>query len=399
VNTPWPEGFLWGTTAASTAVSGAAPASDWFAWERDGHAPRSDEGNGWDREHADDAGLLASLGANAIRVTIEWARCEPAPGRVDHDRVEHERRVLTALRDAGLQPWITLHNGSLPGWFADDEGGFRDEHARSYFWPRHVDRCAEWFEGLVAGWVPIEDPIGWAVRGHLLGTRPPGRHAPDAAREAIVGAVEANHAAWRLLRGGAPVMCVLGLPTIYAADADARQEAHDWDRVFWGTVLRARREGVLAVPGGGEIERPDMAGAFDLLGIAHDHALRVDRTGERTAHPPTARTDATGFAPMPEELGEALRRLAEEAPDTPIVVAANGVATPDDDWREELLRDTFAELHRACADGIDLRGYFHDTGIDGYEWTLGFGGPRGLVDRDRRVKNSGRAFQSLIATG
>ncbi|HEV8298360.1 MAG TPA: family 1 glycosylhydrolase, partial [Acidimicrobiales bacterium] len=260
-----PDDFLWGTTSSAVGSCGAAAGADWMAWERDNRVPRSNGGNGWDLDYADDCRLLGSLGLNAVRITVEWARCEPAPGRVDENRVEHERRVLAAARAAGLAPWITLQHGSLPGWFADDEGGFRDDRARSYFWPRHVDRCAEWFEDLAAGWVPIEDPIGWAMRGYLLGTRPPGRRAPDDAREAIVGALEANHAAWRLLHGGrAPVMSVLGLPTIYAAEADARDEARRWDRVLWHTPFRARREGVLEVPGGAELERPDMAGAFDL---------------------------------------------------------------------------------------------------------------------------------------
>ncbi|HEV8295770.1 MAG TPA: family 1 glycosylhydrolase, partial [Acidimicrobiales bacterium] len=114
-------------------------------------------------------------------------------------------------------------------------------------------------------------------------------------------------------------------------------------------------------------------------------------------HPPDARADATGFAPSVEELGAVLRRVADELPGVPLVVAANGVATTDDDWREELLRDTVAELGRAAADGVDVRGYFHDTGIDGYDWQLGFDEPRGLIRRDRTVKNSGRALQSLLA--
>jgi beta-glucosidase/6-phospho-beta-glucosidase/beta-galactosidase len=48
---------------------------------------------------------------------------------------------------------------------------------------------------------------------------------------------------------------------------------------------------------------------------------------------------------------------------------------------------------------VPLTGYFHDTGIDGYEWTLGFGAPRGLVGRDRNPKPSGRWFQGFLGGG
>ncbi len=385
----FPRGFAWGTTSSSVGSEGVAPAADWSAWEREGRAPRSADGNGWATNFRDDTARLAALGMNAIRITVEWARLEPRAGQVDTDRVAHEREVLRACRDAGLEPWVTLHNGSLPGWFHDDEGGFRDDRARGYFWPRHVDRCAEWFEDLAAGWVPIDDPIGWATRGYLLGTRPPGRRDPDDARDAILGALDANHLAWRLLRGGAaPVMAVLGLTSVRAESADARDEARHWDTVLWNLFLRARREGLIDTPGGPTIERLDMVGAFDRIGVAYRPPILVTADGTLGPYPATARTDVTGFAPNPEELGEVLRRLAELAPNTPFMVAADGVATTDDSWREELLRATLTEMRRALADGVPLVGYFHDTGIDGYEWARGFDAVRGLLDRDRNAKAS-----------
>jgi beta-glucosidase len=371
----FPVGFLWATTASSVSVEGAAPNSDWRAWERSGRAPASNDGNGWGTNYADDARVLASIGVTAVRVTIDWARLEPAAGRVDGERVEHERRVLDAVRDAGLQPWLTLHHTAAPGWFADDEGGFRDERARGYFWPRHVDRCAEWFEDVAAGWVPIEDPVGWALRAFLRGVRPPGRVAPDLARAAVIGALEANHAAWRILRNGnAPVMCVLGLRDVRAKAPEDPDDAV-WFGVPWDAPVRALRDGVLDLPGGAELERPEMAGSFDLVGATYRH--------RRT--------------PEAAELSEAIRRLAEELPDRPIVVAAHGVATADDRERVTLLRATVDELRLAVHDGIDLRGYFHDTGIDGYDFADGFTPPRGLVTRDRELRDSAHWLKELLA--
>jgi beta-glucosidase len=378
----FPDGFRWGTTSASLASEGAAPASDWARAERLGQQPPSRDGNGWAVDYGDDARLLASLGLRAVRVTVEWARLEPAPGRVDGSRVEHERRVLETVRDSGLEPWITLHHTSLPGWFAEDEGGFRDERARGYFWPRHVDRCAEWFEDLAAAWVPIEDPVGWALRAFLRGTRPPARRAPDLARDAVIGALEANHAAWRILRsGGAPTMCVLGMRSPRAKAPDG-PDAAEWFRALWNAPIRALRDGVLDVPGGAELERPEMQGSFDLVGAAFGHAVR-----------PGATFDAAGAA---AELSEVLRRVAEELPDKGLVVASHGIGTDDDSHRESLLRATVGELRTVVRDGIDLRAYFHDTGIDGYDPSSGFTLPRGLVTRDRRIKDSGHWLQETL---
>ncbi len=58
----WPKGFMWGTGASSTQCEGAAPQSDWYAWERAGKAPKSADGNGFATQYAQDFKSLASLG-------------------------------------------------------------------------------------------------------------------------------------------------------------------------------------------------------------------------------------------------------------------------------------------------------------------------------------------------
>ena len=71
--------------------------------------------------------LLASLGHNAHRLSLEWSRIEPAPGEFSRAAIAHYRRVLTALADAGLTAFVTLHHFTLPalvrrqgGWLAPD---------------------------------------------------------------------------------------------------------------------------------------------------------------------------------------------------------------------------------------------------------------------------------------
>ena len=76
----WPEGFAWGTGASSTQCEGAAPASDWWDWERAGRSPLSGDGNGFWTRYPEDFGLLADLGLTSLRLSMEWARLEPEPG-------------------------------------------------------------------------------------------------------------------------------------------------------------------------------------------------------------------------------------------------------------------------------------------------------------------------------
>ena len=114
---------MWGTGASSTQCEGAAPASDWWDWERAGRAPISGDGNGFATRYAEDFALLAELGLTHHRLSIEWARHRARARRARRAAVAHYRDVLAAARDAGVAPWVCLHHFTLPRWFADD-GGF-----------------------------------------------------------------------------------------------------------------------------------------------------------------------------------------------------------------------------------------------------------------------------------
>ncbi|NNE72467.1 MAG: glycoside hydrolase family 1 protein, partial [Acidimicrobiales bacterium] len=175
--------FRWGVGSSALGGEGVAPAADWARWEELGKAERSADGNGFATNYADDFIAFAELGLTEVRVTVEWARIEPRPGEVSGDAVDHYQAVFRAADDAGLRPWATLAHTTLPGWFHDDQQGFRDGRGITYHWARHVDRVAEALDGLAAGWTPIEDPIGMAMRGYLLASRPPGRRDPQEVRE------------------------------------------------------------------------------------------------------------------------------------------------------------------------------------------------------------------------
>ena len=393
---PFPPTFRWGTTSSSTGCEGAAPRADWSAWEAEGHAPRSSDGNGWATNFADDIALLATLGINSIRITVEWARVEPYPDTIDGEAVDRYRRMLEAARGAGLAPWITLHDGSLPGWFSDDTRGFRDEHVPRLLLAPPCRPVRRMVRGRGGG-------MGRDRRSHRmgdsrppLGTRPPGRRDPTVARDALLGAIDANHAAWKLLRGGdAPVMAVLGLTTVRAANTlEARNEATHWDSVLWDIFLRARREGMLDVPGGAALERPEMAGAFDIIGVAYRPPLLLGDDLQLGPYPATGRTDATGFAPNAEELGEVVRRLADSR--RRCRSSSRPTASPPTTSGTRTFSRHRDQLRHAITDRVDVIGYMYDTGIDGYEWMYGFDAPRGLIDHDRKFKPSGLHLQSVL---
>lgn len=388
-------GFTWGTIAGATPVEGAAPRADWARWERLGRVPPSGDGNGFATTYRDDLALLAGHGVARHVLTLDWARLEPSPGRLDGGAVEHAREVLQVAREIGVEPWVCLHDGPLPGWFADEEGGFTDDRARGTHWARHVDRAGEAFADLAAGWVPMRAPLAYAIAGWLTGRRPPGRTDPEAFTGAVRASVLATFEAWRLLRSGdQPVMGVVELGVVRArahGEPDERARAQRWaswwDRLTWGLWGQALGAGLLDVPGRASEEHAAWAGAFDVLAVDFHGGATVGADGVPAADAPGA---------WPEVLGPVLHRAGEVFPRHPLVVAGCAVATTDptldDDERASALAGCLDALDRARDDGIDVVGFLSGGVIDGYEWEHGFDRSTGLFDRARRPRSSAAAF-------
>jgi beta-glucosidase len=385
----FPSDFWWGTGASSTQAEGAAPASDWYAMERAGAVPPSGDGNGFGTRYADDFALYASYGLTHHRISIEWARIEPEEGRRDPVAIEHYLSMLTAARDAGVSPWVCLHHFTLPGWFTEmGEGGFVDDRARSYYWARHVAFCAETFGELVFGWKPINEPGAFASI-----------YSQNHRKFDILGAILlAQRDAWRELRGGGkPVATIHNLSpcfnvghTVPADKLIPRLEA-----MIWNVWMRADRDGVLELPGRAAREVPDLQEACDLIGFSYYSALGVGREGEIVPYPENARVGPMGYAPWSEGLALVLRRLHAELPGRPLLICEHGVGTDDDGWRSDVIRESLGYVEEAITDGVDIRGFFHWTGVDNYEWHHGFDVQFGAFTRDREPRGTAELLRDF----
>ena len=385
----WPEGFCWGTGASSTQCEGAASASDWWDWERSGHAPPSGDGNGFGTRYAEDFNLLAGLGLTHHRLSVEWARLEPEPGVHDPAAIEHYRAILTAARDAGISPWVCLHHFTLPRWFLAS-GGFLVESNRTEVWRRHVDFVADTFADLVGGWQPVNETNYYARAAYGGRGWPPG-HDDPAEMAAVNEAIHlANaEASVRLAQTQAPVCSIFGLSPIVPQDDDAATAsmAEVLFDYYWAPWIGLFRDGVLQVPGRTPIERPDLAGFVDIIGFSYYGTMGV-RQGRLNVHPPDAPLSPLGYGIWAGGLGLVLDRIRQELPGTPVLVAEYGIGTDNDAARADYLRLGIDIVHDAIARGMDVRGLFHWTAVDNYEWQHGYDVSFGIIDRDRSVRAS-----------
>jgi beta-glucosidase len=249
---------------------------------------------------------------------------------------------------------------------------------------------AETFGDLVGGWQPVNETNYYARAAFGGGGWPPGTND----REQVVLVDEAiqlatAEAAVRLRQTGAPVSSIFGLSAIVPQDdlPETRAYAAAMHELLWTPGLGLQREGVLRVRHRDPIERPDLAGAFDLVGFSYYSAMGV-RDGRLAVHPPDAPLSPLRYGIWADGLALVLDRLRQEVPGTPLLVAEYGVGTADDAQRAAYIQRGLEVVHDAIERGIDVRGFFHWTAVDNYEWLHGYDVSFGIIDADRNVRPS-----------
>ena len=285
----------------------------------------------------------AIAGATQLRLGFDWSQLQPRAGGLDGKWVEWYRDVINAANSVGIQVWASLLEREAPHWF-DDERGFSDAKNAGRYWPRFVEMAADSFGDLVAGWFPIDDPIGYATR-----------HEPDDATrhgEMVDTMIVAWRDAWRILRGGPPVASSFGVRMVRSIDESqiAIDLAKREDHIRWKTFLRGIRDGNIVIPGRADRELADLAGSIDLVGITFRSDLGEDQ----------AITDDS-LRRWQERATMLIHRANNESPDRPIVIsyrsARRGVSEAVSD--AEVLNEAFERaVVASVSDGIDIQHVF-----------------------------------------
>ncbi|WP_197353963.1 glycoside hydrolase family 1 protein [Streptomyces bathyalis] len=392
----FPAGFLWGSATAAHQVEGGNVNNDWWAFEHDpSTAARESSGDGIDHFHRyeEDFTLLASMGHNAHRLSLEWSRIEPAPGEFSTSALSHYRRVLTALADRGLTAFVTLHHFTLPRWFAA-RGGWLAPDALELF-ERYCSRVAVELGDLMPFVCTVNEPQMVALHGYLEGYHPPG--VTNAVLWKRVGRtlLAAHRVAVRAMRTGAGTpQCglVVQLPLLAPARADD-EGCRAFCETMRGEIVDLYLNGLSGRDRG------------DWLGVQYYRKQWVDSASPTLfAQPPAGvRISQMGWAVHADGLRLILHRASETG--LPLYVTENGIATEDDSERVEYLASHLAAVAQAMAEGIDVRGYLHWSAFDNFEWAEGYVPKFGLiaVDREndfvRTPKPSAYAFERIARTG
>jgi beta-glucosidase len=395
----FPEGFLWGVSTSAHQVEGGNENNNWSDWERTGHI-RSGERSGlacdWWHNAERDFDLAGQLGLNALRMSVEWSRIEPEEGRFDEKALLRYRAMLQGLRERGIRPFVCLHHFTNPRWF-EAKGAFLSDDAVPRF-ERFADRVADALGDLCSDWLTFNEPNVYGSLGYVLGEFPPGRTGDFIAYSRTVRAMLSAHAAaYRVLHRRSSAANV-GFTVNLQRFAPERPH-HLGDRLL--TRVLERSFNAIFLRGltpsrRGLVRRAEAVGAYDFVGFNHYGWMNV-RFEPKNARfgfldlrtPKGMREGDAGFGMGYGGLDPSgLAVIAEELSvmGKPLLVMEHGVPDREDRVRPWLVARAAAALHAALRKGIDVRGYFHWTLVDNFEWAQGWALRFGLVELDPRTQ-------------
>lgn len=382
----FPKGFLWGSATAGHQVEGNNINTESWVLEHLPSTPYAEpSGDACDHYHRypADIALLAELGFNAYRFSLEWARIEPEEGEFSYAALEHYRRMLAACHEHNIQPVVTFHHFTSPRWL-HRYGGWLDEKTPERF-ARYCEKVAAYLGDLIMAACTLNEPNipvvldtilpfsvtdgpWWQEAAQAFGVAPDqmGLFQFVAAPRMWDVIFAAHRRAYEVLHAGPgdfPVGLSLALHDFQAAEGGEEKMAE----------IRRRLADTY-------LER---LGDDDFVGVQNYARMVIGPEG--IVRPgDDAVKNQMGEEIYPQALGGAIRYAAQKT-GLPIYVTENGLSTEDDAQRLDYFQGALQSMAECLASGVDVRGYFAWSTFDNFEWVSGYKPKFGIIAIDRQT--------------
>lgn len=415
---PFPPGFLWGTATAAHQVEGGNDKSDWHDWEQIPGKIKNGDKSGravdhWNR-YAADMDLARQLNCNSYRFSVEWARIENEDGTYNAEPIAHYRKMLQAMRARGITPMVTLWHFTLPRWAAA-KGGWQSQEVID----RYVKYCAKVagdLGDLVDIWCTQNEPTVHMVAGYIEKVFPPGAGGIGAAVKVYANMIRAHGLAYHAIKKADTVdadgdgkAAVVGVamhlrifdplrPHHLGDIAAAKMVNQVWNQVYFHACIKGEAAISLAGIVLATIKHSYLRGTMDYIGLNYysRDLLRFNPKSPMLSDrviPPGTPVSELNWEIYPEGIYRLLMDLKRY--NLPIYITENGVADSKEVLRPAFIRDHLMWVGKAIRDGVDVRGYYHWSLMDNFEWAEGFSQRFGLVhvDYDTLVRTPKKSFQ------
>jgi len=380
----FPKGFLFGSATSAHQIEGGLN-NDWARWEKqpgkisDGFTSQvsADSWNQWQG----DIKLLKESSQNAYRFSIEWSRIEPREGFFDKKAIEHYRQLIDELIKNDIAPMVTLFHFTCPLW-VDDIGGVASRKFAKYF-ARFAGRMAKEFGDKVELWSVLNEPTVYVNTGYFVGNWYPGKKkAYFMGLKAFFNLISAHNQACVSMKNQSPKVKV-GI-------------AHNMSAFLpLNNTLCERKLTRVAQWLVNEFFLNRIITHLDFMGINHylTHHIQckkpiiIDQVGEEKDY---------WWPVRPYGIYEVIMEAGRY--NLPIYITENGLGDHGeaDKLRGRYLTEILEQCSRAIAKGADLRGYFHWSLIDNFEWASGYSMKFGLHTIDRKPKGSAKIYKTII---
>ena len=438
----FPEGFLWGVAGSAYQTEGGNVWSDYDRWIEDGHGtePCGEADRSYELYELD-AQLAASLGSNAYRMGIEWARIEPERDRINKAEVEHYRMVLQAVVDRGMRPVVTLHHFTNPIWIQQQGGWLNPDTVEQFV--QYAELAAVEYGDLADLWLTINEPVIYTVGTYMINAYPGGRLSCfEKAVEATINMIFAHAGAYGAIKtldaadadGDGQSALISAARALYPVEPldpqnpDDAQSALMFDYFMCRHFFRAAVEGALDVNIDGDADDgytdppegyyESLAGTMDFLAVNYYSPLRVKHfpalfgpiqgvpcypQADFICYPggrePYIQGD-NGNEVYPDGLFELIADYQLDY-GLPVFVTENGIASTDGYLRSWFIIEHLKSVHAAMESGLEVMGYLYWSLLDNFEWLLGYSMRFGLFTVDysdfRRIPTEGGETFSQIA--
>lgn len=399
----FPAGFRWSVASSAHQIEGGNVHSDWWDFEAQPGAIKRGERSGRACDHwhrvEEDVALIQSLHLNHARLSVEWAKIEPEPGRFDQVALAHYVREVELLRAAGIESLVTFHHFTLPRWVAA-KGGWASGDVPAAF-ARYCEVVYDALGHLVRDFVTINEPMVLIVAGYLSGDFPPGERDPKKILPPLRGLVRGHALAYhavhaRARREAREVRLAVAHHLRVIEPARAwhfvdRTAAKLLDTAFNWVFPDALRSGTLQMKLPFLVsfreEIPEAKGTEDFVGLnyySRDLIRFAPRHKNRFVRvdPPDLWRSDLGWEIYPEGIYQLLKDISARYPDVPVLITENGLADKDDKSRGRFIREHLRQVHRAIEGGVRVEGYSHWSLLDNFEWAEGFAPRFGLCHVD-----------------
>ncbi len=438
----FPDGFIWGVAAASAQIEGASVADGKgeSIWDRFSQIPGKIQGGdtpavACDHYHrvSDDVALIEALGVRHYRLSVAWPRIFPqGVGPINSRGLDFYDRLIDALLDRGIIPWVTLFHWDLPQAL-EDEGGWLSRRTADAFLA-YAKAVVKRLGDRVRNWFTVNEIPCFIGNGYENGYFAPGRREPrKLVNQGYHHALLAHgHAVSAVRTWGSPESQVglvhnhLPPPPIPVTELDAdiaaaRSRYEQTNRQLMSPVFLGRYSDAFLEEAGEDapvVEDDDLeiiSQPTDFLGLNIYAGEFVRARDDGTAEAlPLPRQFPRGNLPWlnvtPQSIYWGIRHAADVFGVKTFYITENGAAFQDemtaggevlDLDRREYLREYLSATHRSIAEGFDVRGYFLWSLMDNFEWAEGYSQRFGIVHVDyatqiRTPKLSARWYSQVV---